>query len=194
MSKSNTSELHKRILYSILIGDEVPVFIINFHKIAIKQTFFYINRTNKHIPYSLHIYRASSSNHPSRMLHFLWHSLPSSVDPQGDSFCYFLLFELMPAKVNTDIKKKYFVLCLDVQCNVLFSYKPDIHECSYLGIFYMYLWFTAEFSISIYTWTVQTWSVLSSTLFCSWLGQFSPTSTSDFISSFTKLFVSITYI
>lgn len=92
-------------MYSILIGDEVPVFIINFHKIAIKQTFFYINRTNKHIPYSLHIYRASSSNHPSRMLHFLWHSLPSSVDPQGDSFRHFLFSELMPAKVNTDIKE-----------------------------------------------------------------------------------------
>lgn len=112
MSKSNTSELHKRIMYSILIGDEVPVFIINFHKIAIKQTFFYINRTNKHIPYSLHIYRASSSNHPSRMLHFLWHSLPSSVDPQGDSFCHFLLFELTPAKVNTDIKKKNILFCV----------------------------------------------------------------------------------
>lgn len=40
MSKSNTSELHKRIMYSILIVDEVPVFIINVHKIAKKQTFF----------------------------------------------------------------------------------------------------------------------------------------------------------
>lgn len=91
-------------MYSFLIGDEV--FIINFHKIVKKQTFFFFtNRTNKHIPYSLHIYRASSSNHPSRMLHFLWHSIPSSVDPQGDSFRHFLFSELMPAKVNTDIKE-----------------------------------------------------------------------------------------
>lgn len=158
-------------MYSFLIGDEV--FIINFHKIVKKQTFFFFtNRTNKHIPYSLHIYRASSSNHPSRMLHFLWHSLPSSVDPQGDSFRHFLFSELMPAKVNTDIKENiwfcvwmYNVMSFSV-INVIFmdaviyTYFTCICDSRWVLDFYLHMNSTNLISLIINFVLFLAWTVL----------------------------------